>query len=172
MPARAKNWSWLRSEMAAGAFLTPLPLPMAGGFARSPAAVPGARHHHDRGGKAGRESAHPQDDAPAEHRRGGKIGRFSAAGHTRIVPQFGPSVLSCISVFDRKKRCKKVIRITLLPCRNACRGRHQLTGTPVRNEAPALPCRTWRHPAAVPAAIRHHTDALLETLTASRMPVK
>ena len=89
--------------MGRGIF-NPLPLPMAGGFARSPAAVPGARHHHDRGGKAGRESAHPQDDAPAEHRKGGKIGRFSAAGHTRNTLYFGSSVLSCTSDFDRKKR--------------------------------------------------------------------
>ena len=43
--------------------------------------------------------------APPEDRKGSKIGRFSAAGHTRIAWQFGPSVLSCVSVFDRKKHC-------------------------------------------------------------------
>ena len=49
--------------------------------------------------------------APSGNRNGGG----NAAGHTRIAWQFGPSVLSCISVFDRKKRLKKVIRITFLP---------------------------------------------------------
>ena len=38
--------------------------------------------------------------APSGNRKGSKF----AAGHARIVPQFGPRVLSCISVFDRKKR--------------------------------------------------------------------
>ena len=53
--------------------------------------------------------------APSGNRKGGKIGRFSAAGHTQNTLYFGPSVLSCISVFDRKKHCKKVIRITFCP---------------------------------------------------------
>ncbi len=42
-------------------------------------------------------------------------GGGNAAGHTRIVPQFGPSVLSCISVFDRKKRRKSYFKITFCP---------------------------------------------------------
>ena len=65
--------------------------------------------------------------APAEHRKGGKIGRFSAAGHARIAWQFGPSVLSCISVFDRKKRQKSFFEETFCPagmpaaCLSFCR---------------------------------------------------
>ena len=41
--------------------------------------------------------------APSGNRKGGKIGRFSAAGHTQNTLYFGLSMLSCISVFDRKK---------------------------------------------------------------------
>ena len=59
--------------------------------------------------------------APSGNRKGSKF----AAGHTQNTLYFGSSMLSCISVFDRKKRCKKVIRITLLPCRNACRQRRK-----------------------------------------------
>ena len=50
--------------------------------------------------------------APSGNRKGGKIGRFSAAGHARIAWQFGPSVLSCISVFDRKNRRKSFFKET------------------------------------------------------------
>ena len=53
--------------------------------------------------------------APPEDRTGGKIGRFSAAGHAQNTLYFGPRMLSCTSDFDRKKRCKKVIRITFCP---------------------------------------------------------
>ena len=38
--------------------------------------------------------------APSGNRNGGG----NAAGHTRIVPQFGPSMLSCVSPFYPKKR--------------------------------------------------------------------
>ena len=43
--------------------------------------------------------------APSGNRKGGKIGRFSAAGHAQNTMYFGPRLLSCISVFDRKKHC-------------------------------------------------------------------
>lgn len=56
-----------------------------------------------RGVSRGTPCPHALRCAFGEQDNGGKIGRFSAAGHTRIAWQFGPSVLSCISVFDRKK---------------------------------------------------------------------
>ena len=49
--------------------------------------------------------------APPEDRKGGKF----AAGHTRIAWQFGPSVLSCISVFDRKNSRKSFFEETFRP---------------------------------------------------------
>jgi hypothetical protein len=39
-----------------------------------------------------------------QERRFVKIGRFSAAGHARNTMYFGPSVLSCISVFLTVKK--------------------------------------------------------------------
>ena len=39
--------------------------------------------------------------APSGNRKGGKF----AAGHAQNTLYFGPRVLSCISVFDRKKHC-------------------------------------------------------------------
>ena len=53
--------------------------------------------------------------APSGNRKGGKIGRFSAAGHAQNTLYFGPSVLSCVSVFDRKKRLKSYFKITFCP---------------------------------------------------------
>ena len=50
--------------------------------------------------------------APPEDRKGGKIGRFSAAGHTQNTLYFGPSMLSCVSVFDRKNRRKSFFKET------------------------------------------------------------
>ena len=49
--------------------------------------------------------------APSGNRKGGG----NAAGHTQNTLYSGPSMLSCASDFDRKKRCKKVIRITFCP---------------------------------------------------------
>ena len=78
--------------------------------------------------------------APSGNRKGGKNRLILTAGHARIAWQFGPRVLSCISVFDRKKRCKKVIRITFSPCRNACREDCRRPTKEGRNRRQLRPC--------------------------------